>query len=132
LPLEALAFCNNKAYPITDSMAAVHKAKIKRVTDKFRNPENKASAKEITYLQQFQKALDEGKEAKPIVDSVAGKIQFYYPIVTNSMCLKCHGTPNTTIEKETLSKIKLLYPNDLATGYDVNQVRGIWSIEFDK
>ncbi|MCB0456733.1 MAG: DUF3365 domain-containing protein [Flavobacteriaceae bacterium] len=131
-PIKALEFCNLKAFPITDSMAMVHSATIKRVSDKFRNPKNKASSKEIGYIQKFQKDIIDGLESKPIIDSTTNKVRFYYPIVTNSMCLQCHGAPNETISKETLSKIKLLYPNDLATGYNVNEVRGIWSIEFDK
>jgi uncharacterized protein (UPF0335 family) len=48
------------------------------------------------------------------------------------MCLKCHGTTDKQMERETYSKIKELYPNDKAIGYDVNEVRGIWSISFDK
>lgn len=131
-PIEALEFCNVRAYPLTDSMATVNNATIKRVSDRYRNPNNKASVKEKAYIQKFQQDIIEGIESKPIMDSTSKKIQFYYPITTNSMCLTCHGIPNNTISKETLSKIKLLYPKDLATGYDVNQVRGIWSIEFEK
>lgn len=43
--LEALEFCNVKAYPLTDSMAVVHNATIKRVSDKPRNQKNKAIQK---------------------------------------------------------------------------------------
>ncbi|MEZ4857286.1 MAG: DUF3365 domain-containing protein [Flavobacteriaceae bacterium] len=130
--IEALEFCHLNAYPITDSMATVYNASIKRVSDKYRNPNNKASSKEIVYLQKFQQDISKGKESKPILDSTSEKIKFYYPITTNSMCLKCHGIPNKSITKETYSKIKMLYPKDLATGYDVNEVRGIWTIEFEK
>ena len=49
-PLGAVAFCNEKAYPLTDSMAIVHNAKIKRVSDKPRNQNNKASKKELEYI----------------------------------------------------------------------------------
>ena len=60
------------------------------------------------------------------------KAKFYYPIKTNSMCLQCHGKPNSNIKSNTLNKIKNLYPNDLATGYNENEIRGIWSITFNK
>ena len=33
---------------------------------------------------------------------------------------------------KTLAKINQLYPNDKATGYDVNQLRGIWVVEMTK
>ena len=45
------------------------------------------------------------------------------------MCLKCHGKD---IEPNVSALILKLYPNDLAVGYDENEVRGIWSIAFDK
>ena len=47
-------------------------------------------------------------------------------------CLQCHGNVENQIEEETFKTIKVLYPNDQALGYDVNNVRGIWSITFNK
>ena len=52
--LEALAFCNEKAYPLTDSMSVVHNASIKRVSDKPRNQNNQANDKELTYINSFK------------------------------------------------------------------------------
>jgi len=48
------------------------------------------------------------------------------------MCLQCHGTLDQDLKRETYKTIKGLYPNDKGIGYDVNEVRGIWSITFDK
>ena len=48
------------------------------------------------------------------------------------MCLQCHGKPNQDIKRPTLNSLANLYPEDKATGYSINQVRGIWSISFDK
>lgn len=130
--LAALDFCNIKAMPITDSMATVYKAHIKRVTDKPRNPENKANPAELQYLENFKKQVAAGDEVNPIIVKMGNEAEFYYPIVTNSMCLKCHGTPGKELESLTLSKIKELYPTDKATGYNENEVRGIWSIRFNE
>ncbi len=130
--IAALDFCNVQALPITDSMATVYKAHIKRVTDKPRNPKNIANATELQYLENFKKQVVAGGEVKPITVQMGNETEFYYPIVTNSMCLKCHGTPGKELENITLSKIKELYPTDKATGYAENQVRGIWSINFEK
>ncbi|KJJ39073.1 c-type heme family protein [Aequorivita vladivostokensis] len=129
--IAALDFCNVQALPITDSMATVHKAYIKRVTDKPRNPKNKANAAELQYLENFKKQVAAGGEVNPIVVDLGKETEFYYPIVTNSMCLKCHGTPGKELETLTLSKIQELYPMDKATGYGENEVRGIWSIRFE-
>lgn len=130
--IAALDFCNIQAMPITDSMATYHKAQIKRVTDKPRNPKNKANAAELQYLENFKKQVAVGGEVKPIIVEMGNETEFYYPIVTNSMCLKCHGTPGKELESLTLSKIMALYPEDKATGYNENEVRGIWSIQFEK
>lgn len=130
--LEALAFCNEKAYPLIDSMSVVHNANLKRVSDKPRNQNNQANEKELAYINSFKKDIKNSIEPKAIVDQLDNKIQVYYPITTNGMCLQCHGKPNQDIQKSTLSMLANLYPQDKATGYRVNEVRGIWSITFDK
>ncbi|MRT17596.1 DUF3365 domain-containing protein [Vitellibacter sp. q18] len=130
--IAALDFCNIQALPITDSMATVYKAHIKRVTDKPRNPQNRANAVETVHIETFKKQVAAGEEPTPIVTTLGKQVDFYYPIVTNNMCLKCHGTPDKELESTTLAKIKQLYPTDMATGYGENEVRGIWSIQFEQ
>ena len=127
--LAALEFCNIQAIPLTDSMAKVHHASIKRVSDKNRNPNNKANPEELKYIAQFKADLTAKKESKPVVIEKGDKVQFYYPIPTNTMCLQCHGKQ---VKPEVQQQILKLYPNDKAMGYDENEVRGIWSITFDK
>ena len=56
----------------------------------------------------------------------------YYPITTQAMCLQCHGNPESDIAPETLSAIERFYPEDLATGYGENELRGIWVVEMAK
>ncbi len=130
--VSALSFCNERAYPLTDSVSTAQKVSIKRVSDKYRNPKNQANDKELTYIEKFKKTLANGEKPTPIIDKKDGKVHFYAPIVTNAMCLQCHGTPNEQIQPKTFAKIKELYPNDNATGYKANQVRGMWSIVFDE
>lgn len=126
--LEALDFCNIQAIPLTDSMSVKYNASIKRVSDKNRNPNNKANTEELKYIAQFKKDFTEQKEIKPIVLEEENKVKFYYPIETNSMCLQCHGTQ---IKPEVSRQILKLYPQDLAVGYKEGEVRGIWSITFN-
>lgn len=127
--LEALSFCNIQAIPLTVSMSTKFNASIKRVSDKNRNPNNKANTEELKYIAQFKKELVAKKEIKPVVIEKENKVQFYYPIETNTMCLQCHGKQ---IKPEVSKQIMKLYPKDLAIGYSENEVRGIWSITFDK
>ncbi len=127
--LGAVTFCNIKAMPLTDSIANQYNAVIKRVSDKNRNPNNKANAEELQYIAQFEKEIAAKKEIKAVVLDKGNKVQFYYPIQTNTKCLQCHGTQ---IKPDVQKQILKLYPKDLAVGYTENQVRGIWSISFDK
>ena len=127
--LEAVAFCNEAAYPITDSMAVVYSATIKRVSDKPRNPENMANSKEIDYIRKFQSDIDNANEPEAIIEEFTETVSFYYPITTNTMCLQCHGK---SVDSEVYKTIKNLYPEDKAVGYSENEVRGIWRIAFNK
>lgn len=128
--LEALQFCNEKAYPLTDSMSVKFNAIIKRVSDKPRNQTNQADEKELKIISQYKKLVAEKAEINPITETVNTKTKFYYPIVTNSMCLQCHGKLKEQLKPTILKKIAELYPLDKATGYKENEVRGIWSITF--
>lgn len=125
--LHALNFCTIQAMPLTDSMSIIYNATIRRVSDKPRNPKNRANEKESELIREFQKQIKNGDDPQPILEERSNSYQFYYPIVTNDMCLKCHGQP----EHSVAQKIKELYPSDEAIGYNENQVRGIWSIVFN-
>jgi nitrate reductase cytochrome c-type subunit len=128
--LEAVKFCNKQAYPITDSMAVAQNASIRRVSDKPRNVENQANAKELEIIKKFKKAIANNEKYEPVTEIEDGTVKFYAPITTNSMCLQCHGSPNKNIEPSVFAAITSLYPEDKATGYGVNEVRGIWSITY--
>lgn len=130
--IAALQFCNEKAYPLTDSMAIVHKVNINRVSDKPRNLNNKANKEELEYIQIFKNDSKNNKESQPIAIESSKKVNVYYPIKTSGMCLQCHGMPNKQISDSTFLEIQKLYPNDKAVGYDINQVRGIWHVSFNK
>ncbi len=128
----AVSFCNERAFSLTDSMAVRLHAGVKRVSDQPRNEINQANQMDLAYIKAGKEALTNGQKIKPKVQEIDGKMVAYYPITTNKMCLQCHGAPNEQIKPGTLAKIDSLYPTDNATGYDVNQLRGIWVVEMDK
>lgn len=127
--MHAMEFCNVQAMPLTDSMSTHYNAKIRRVSDRNRNPNNKANAEELQYIEQFKADVVNKRESKPVVIDKGNQVQFYYPIPINTMCLQCHGTQ---VKPEVTKQLLKLYPNDLAVGYGENEVRGIWSITFEK
>lgn len=128
----ALTFCSEKAIPLTDSVSIALNAKIKRVSDKNRNPENSANAQEKAYMESIKSQMAQNLPLKPMLTSTDDKHIIYAPIVTNQMCLQCHGKPKIDIQDPILSKLKSTYPNDKAIGYGVDELRGIWVVEMDK
>ena len=130
--IAALKFCNSNAYSLTDSMSILHNASIKRVSDKPRNKNNSANAEELKYIASFKTMLLNEQKVQPFVKDHGDKVTFYAPIITNGMCLQCHGGLEKEIKPIVFTAIKRLYPEDKAVGYAANEVRGIWSITFQK
>ena len=131
-PEGAVEFCNIKAIPITDSMSLLLGAKIKRVSDQPRNPDNQANDVELAYIKKWKDAHANGVDLSPMITEVDQKMIGYYPIITNPMCMQCHGTPGKDINSATLAKIKNLYSTDKATGYNLEELRGIFVVEMNK
>ncbi len=120
----AMAFCNIEALPLTKKMEEKYGVKIKRVTDKNRNPENEANETERKYIEMYRQQILKKEELKATMhDGI-----FYAPLVTNAMCLQCHGEKGKDIKPEVVAKISELYPNDKATGYKENEIRGLLRI----
>ncbi len=131
-PVGAVGFCNVNALHLTDSISVMKNAVIKRVSDKPRNPDNMASEEELGYIRYFTKLTASGKKPEPIVKTANEEVNFYFPIITNVLCLQCHGKPNDQLQPETFRALRNLYPADKAFGYNVNEVRGLWAINFDE
>lgn len=127
--VEAVAFCSEKAIILTDSVAAKYNVKVSRLTDKNRNPNNGLqSATDRKAWEEFQ--LD--GENNQLIYQEKGSIVYYKTIPLGmSACLKCHGNKTSDISVETLQSIQINYPQDLATGYTVGDLRGMWKIELN-
>lgn len=128
----AVEFCNTRAIHLTDSMAEFQGADIKRVSDQPRNPNNQANEQELEYIREAKERLSRGEDLKPYLLESDGQMTGYYPIVTNEMCLQCHGTPNEQVAEATLDVLEEKYPGDKALGYVSNQLRGIWVVNWER
>lgn len=126
----ALEFCNLKAIHFTDSMSLHQGVTISRVSDQNRNPENEAAGEALKFIKRSKELLMNGKTIKPEISTKDGKATGFYPILTNAMCLQCHGKSRDEIRPSTLALIEDLYPEDRATGYGLNELRGIWVVEW--
>lgn len=123
----AVEFCNLNASSIVDSLNQANNCIISRVSGKNRNPENNLKTSAEKDLWEF---FGKGNITDTIIQE-QNKLVFYKPIKTGlPACLKCHGQPGSDIDPATLDKIQHLYPADLATGYELNDFRGLWKVEF--
>jgi hypothetical protein len=125
-----LRYCNEHAFPITDSLAAAHQVSIRRVSDKNRNLRNKADKMEEYLIKGFGIDLSEGNDLSPKLVVKDDSVIFYKAIITQSLCLNCHGVPGKDITFSNDSLIQVLYPRDKAIGYQARQLRGLWRIGF--
>jgi cytochrome c553 len=131
-PEHAVTFCNIRAETLTDSSGTAQNVSIRRVSDRPRNPVNAADSMELAKIIALREDLAGGISLPYRLHEEEQTITGYYPIVTNDMCLKCHGEKGENIAPTTLSALEALYPDDKATGYAANQLRGIWVVEMPK
>lgn len=128
----AVDFCSTRAIFLTDSMATSLNAKVKRVSDKNRNPKNAANAEEAAYMEEVRKLMADGqKTGGKILDKTTQYVG-YYPITMDEMCLQCHGKKDSEILPDTRKILAQKYPGDKAFDYALNDLRGLWVVEFEK
>ena len=127
----ALAYCSERAYPLTALVADTNQVRLQRLTHRPRNPSNEVRSAELGILREFQLALGRGGQPGPVVRAGADDtVVFYSPIVlTNPLCLQCHGAVGTDIQPATAALLATLYPQDQATGFKLGDLRGLWRIE---
>ncbi len=131
-PAYAVDYCNIEALELKDSLSTLNHCRIQRLSLKYRNPADRPVTEiEMEQLKSYEMAHNEGETLSPAVYIVGNEVEYYQPILIGSgACLLCHGDPETQISKETMGMIKKLYPDDLATGYALNDFRGVWKITF--
>ncbi len=128
----AVEYCNLAASPLVDSLSRAHTVRIKRTSDRLRNPANAPSLQEREIIEHYSNLA--GTEILPAPQLVIEdqKIHYYAPIFLLENCLKCHGVRNTDITTVDYEVISRLYPDDRAYDFKVGDLRGIWSLEFEK
>jgi hypothetical protein len=129
----AVSYCNIKANPIMDSLMKAHQVNILRVSLRPRNPKNISNAEEAEFFKDYLRLQSEQKPLEPFLETQpGGTVHFYMPItIISPLCLKCHGEVGKDILQEDYELIKALYPYDQATGYTMNELRGMWKVEFN-
>ena len=126
----AVAYCKVNAKSILDGVDKSGEIEIERVSDKNRNKGNKANKLERKIIENYKNTLKDNLKLEPVLIANKSDVIFYSPIKTMALCLNCHGDKNTQIDTKTLEVINSSYPNDKATGYKLDMIRGLWKITF--
>jgi len=71
----ALSFCNENSIHLTDSATSQNEGvEVKRVSDKNRNPNNRANVNELSYIEKVKNQLMYGKKITPQIQEIDGKM----------------------------------------------------------
>jgi outer membrane murein-binding lipoprotein Lpp len=128
----ATEYCQLQASPLIDSLSKTYQADISRVSDKYRNQENKPDELDLKVIEDYRRQLSEGHELQAHLEGKGTQVIYYSPIIIlNPLCLQCHGEPGKTMETENAKFIKTKYPEDKATGYTLGELRGVWRVMFN-
>lgn len=130
----AISVCSESAPAMAAEVGEKYGAGIRRVSLKTRNPANAPDESERRILERMETdhaagALKPGYMAV-VSDAAGGRtLRFMKPIVTKPFCMNCHGAAGK-LNSEAMERIEALYPDDRATGYTPNQVRGAFSVSY--
>ncbi len=131
----AVEYCQMNAIPLVDSLSRSHKAIIRRVSNKWRNPKDAPTGDEVGIMEAYTYSIEQGQAPREEVfmDDNTTQVVYTRPIMMGAaLCLQCHGTVDKELTPEVAEKINSLYPEDKATGYQLGEWRGIWKVVFEK
>lgn len=129
---QAIPFCKQNVMAFTSNLGSKKGVLLRRISDKPRNPMNLVTDEEKKIFLEI--SGNPSKEGEYPVKTVTADhtVTVYVPIPTVGLCLQCHGEPNVDIKKETLDVLQKEYPGDLARGYKVGNLRGLFSVQFTR
>lgn len=127
--VEAISVCSQEAPKIAQSVSESSGWTVKRVSLKARNDQTAIPDDwERLTLEWFDAQVAAGADASTLVKAevVDGTYRLMKAQPVEGICLSCHGT---MLSPETEEALQAHYPNDVARGYDLGQVRGAFSIQ---
>lgn len=138
----AVSFCNENVAGMgknaTEALSAkfskeygIKSFRFGRTTEKLRNPDNAPNAAQHYVLEKWEDAEESGEKASPMFIEADGVYYGMMPIrIQTPVCLGCHGTPDK-VDQDAMKVIEERYPDDRATGYKLNDLRGAFYVEIE-
>lgn len=120
-PVAAIDVCSQEALQITKQVGETHKVTIGRTSFRLRNDKNAPPT--------WAAELVEQRVAEPqFVDLQNDHLGALLPIHLKPQCLLCHG-PKDDIADDVKQALATAYPNDQATGFAADELRGWFWVE---
>lgn len=125
--VEGAKYCTLNAYALTQKVNKElgKNVTIKRVSKRYRNPDNAPNEEDIDALNEFESYINANEKLPPyLVRQDAKNVYTYYKplLIKKEVCLKCHGMLDRGA-KITQYLVKT-YPTDMAKDYHMNDLRG--------
>jgi hypothetical protein len=125
-PVGAMEFCNVEALPLTRQVTEEQGFTVARTSTRVRNPANAPDAAAALALAWYEDRGGEGDgPPPPLVQRLAsGDYRFYQPLITQPLCLQCHGSASD-LGPGVADALSELYPEDRAVGFEAGELRGL-------
>lgn len=125
-PAHAIRVCAETAPAIAESLSLESGWTVRRASDKNRNPNAQPDTWEQARIDAFKAAVLGGEtQALEYSEETTEGFRYAKAQLTEGLCLTCHGKQ---LDDTTLDALKAFYPEDRAQGYELGEVRGIFSL----
>jgi hypothetical protein len=121
-PVAAISACRVRAPAIAEELSTGG-LRVGRTSHRLRNPANVPPAWARPLLEAYVTDPEATPRAVPLPDGRWGYVE---PIFTQPLCTTCHGA---SLAPELAARIEALYPEDRATGFAVDELRGLFWAE---
>jgi len=130
-PATALSACADEATGLT-ALSAGRGVRAGRATDRPRNPRNTGPDWVQAYLapEGAARLVASGKDVVIAEEGGAKRARVVEPITVGPPCLICHG-PSEGLGPELTALLAERYPEDRATGYALDEFRGVFWAEVE-
>ena len=126
-PDKAIEVCRSEAPALAAQLSRDSGARLRRTSDRVRNPANAPDAWEAVAMRQMARRIAAGEapaqvEVHAVVD---GQRRYAKAIVMEPMCAMCHGE---RLAPAVEAAVRANYPVDAATGFRPGELRGAFSV----
>ena len=117
---------------MTTEFSRLQGIQVRRVAMRLRNPVNAPDDFERPWLENAasstaENPIDSYGELIPATETAAAEYRHIAPIYLKPLCVTCHGSP-AQIPTEVQAVLQERYPEDVATGFAIGELRGAISV----